>query len=169
MPSVEAGGLCPWSRVRPSPEHSRLSEAAASGRLGSGPRESPSPRVLQPDPMCLPPPPLSPASPEVQSWAQLGLGMPIACLPQAEAGPRPGGEGPVRQRPCPPSAALPLGEMDVWPHPMPASLFSLLLVAVLRCAGSPKASRSRPHLCCPSSALCCPPWTCAASVSQARR
>lgn len=90
----------------------RRGEAASSGKSGSGPRGSPSPRALQPDPMCLPPPPLSPVPPEAQSWARLGLGTPIACLPQAEAGPRSSGEGPVRQGPCPPSAAPPLGEMD---------------------------------------------------------
>lgn len=166
-PGRSPHGGAPWSWASPRP-HSRRDEVAPSGKSGSGPRGSPSPRALQPDPTCLPPPPLSPAPPETQSRAQLGLGQPIARPPRAEAGPRPGGEGPVRQGPRPPSAAPPLSEMDRRPRPLSASPFSLFL-AVLRGTGCTKASHSRPHLRCPSPALCCPPWTCAASMSQARQ
>lgn len=104
-------GPAPSPTPGPPLEHSRCNEAAPSGKSGSGPRGSPSPRALQLDPMCLPPPPLSPAPPEAQSWAQLGLGRPIARPPacRVEAGAMLGGAGPVRQGPCPPSAAPPLG------------------------------------------------------------
>ena len=115
-PGRSPHGGAPWSWASPRP-HSRRDEVAPSGKSGSGPRGSPSPRALQPDPTCLPPPPLSPAPPETQSGAQLGLGQPIAHPPRAEAGPRPGGEGPVRQGPRPPSAAPPLSEMAGDPVP----------------------------------------------------
>ena len=137
-PGRSPHGGAPWSWASPRP-HSRRDEVAHSGKSGSGPRGSPSPRALQPDPTCLPPPPLSPAPPETQSGAQLGLGQPIAHPPRAEAGPRPGGEGPVRQGPRPPSAAPPLSEMDRRPRPLSASPFSLFW-AVIRGTGSTKAS-----------------------------